>query len=181
MYFDALDQAPGMTMQNEVKEQYDRGTNAAQKLAEWMRQMGWGGVSHGGPIAGPVLMIPHAIEAGLGEPGKHGSMINKRYGSSFRLANVLTDLPLVPGEKEIFGADDFCQNCQLCTRVCPVDAINPEKVMVRGEVKWYVDFDKCLLFFVEHKSCAMCLPSCPWSRPGVADKLLLKMAKRRED
>ena len=104
MDFDALDQAPGMTMQNEVKEQYDRGTNAAQKLAEWMRQMGWGGVSHGGPIAGPVLMIPHAIEAGLGEPGKHGSMINKRYGSSFRLANVLTDLPLVPSEKEIFGA-----------------------------------------------------------------------------
>jgi len=180
MDFDALNEAPGVTAQNEIKKQYDRGTTSAGKLAEWMREMGWDGVPHGGPIAGPVLMIPHAIEAGLGELGKHGSMISKRYGSSFRLANVLTDIPLIPDQREVFGADDFCLNCQLCTNICPVDAISPEKVMVRGEVKWYVDFDKCLPFFVENNSCAMCLPACPWSRPGVADKLLVKLARRRD-
>ena len=31
-------------------------------------------------------MIPHAIEAGLGQLGKHGSLINERLGCSFRLS-----------------------------------------------------------------------------------------------
>jgi len=50
--------------------------------------------------------------------------------------------------------------------------------MVRGQEKWYVDFDKCIMFFVEHNGCAMCLPACPWSRPGVAPSLASKMSRR---
>ena len=79
----------------------------------------------------------------------------------------------------MFGADDFCQSCQLCSKICPVDAISPTKKTVRGEEKWYIDFDKCLPFFVEHNGCAMCLPACPWSRPGVGETLLAKMARRK--
>lgn len=181
MDFDELNDAPGIRSQNEVKKQYDRGTQVAIALSEWMAKHGWDGAPHGGPIAGPALMIPHAIEAGLGELGKHGSMINQEFGSSFRLANVLTDIPLVADGPVVFGADQFCQNCQLCTNVCPVEAIEPEKQLVRGEEKWYVDFDKCLPFFVEHNGCAMCLPACPWSRPGVAARLIQKMARRLDD
>ena len=178
MDFEELSTAPSDQSQNEVKKQYDRCTRTAYKLATWMHEHGWEGKPHGGPQAGPVVMIPAAIEAGLGELGKHGSMINRQYGSSFRLANVLTNMPLVPDQPDMFGANDFCMNCQLCTSICPVDAIYPEKQMVRGEEKWYVDFDKCILFFVEHNGCAMCLPVCPWSRPGVAPKLAEKMSRR---
>ena len=74
----------------------------------WMRENGWNAHTHGGPEAGPVLMIPAAIEAGLGGLGKHGSMINREYGSSFRLACVMTDIPLIADRPDIFGADDFC-------------------------------------------------------------------------
>lgn len=113
--------------------------------------------------------------------GKHGSLINRQFGASFRLANVLTNMPLVADAPDVFGVDDFCASCQLCTNVCPVDAIHPEKQTVRGETKWYVDFDKCILFFVEHNGCAMCLPVCPWSRPGVAPRLADKLSKRKDE
>ncbi len=178
MDYDNLSQAPGEIAQNEVKAQYNRGTRTAYKLASALRKEGWDASPHGGPQAGPALMIPAAISAGLGQLGKHGSMINQTYGSSFRLANVLTNLPLIVDSPEEFGSEDFCLNCQLCTNVCPVDAISPDKQLVRGVEKWYVDFDKCLPFFVENNSCAMCLPICPYSRPGVAPRLIDKFTKR---
>lgn len=39
-------------------------------------------------------MIPHAHAAGLGELGKHGSLISPELGPNFRLGMVTTDLPL---------------------------------------------------------------------------------------
>jgi len=180
MDFEALDQGPNDISQNEIKRQYDRGTSTAYKLAGWMHNHGCEAIPHGGPIAGPMVMVPAAIEAGLGELGKHGSMINRTYGSSFRLATVLCDIPLLADSKDSFGADDFCQNCQLCSNICPVNAIAQEKQTVRGESKWYVDFDKCLPFFVEHNGCAMCLPACPWSRPGIAETLIKKQARQKQ-
>ena len=60
------------------------------------------------------------------------------------------------------------------------DAISEQKQLVRGEEKWYVDFDRCIPYFAETKGCAICIARCPWSRPGVADNLLVKMAARRE-
>ena len=179
MDYECLRTAPSETSQVEVQKQYARGTRAAYKLASWMREHGWDAFPHGGPAAGPVLIIPAAIEAGLGELGKHGSMINREFGSSFRLACVLTDMPLEPDGFAPFGADDFCLNCQVCTRVCPVDAIHPEKRMVRGEDKWYVDFDACFPYFVEHTGCGLCIGQCPWSRTGIAPRLAEKMTKRR--
>ena len=173
-----LSSAPSDRSQTEVQKQYDRGSRAAIRLAGWMRGNGWEAKPHGGPEAGPVLMIPAAIEAGLGELGKHGSMINREYGSSFRLACVMTDMPLVADQPDIFGSDDFCTSCRLCANACPVDAIRSDKQLVRGDTKWYVDFDECIRYFVEHRGCAICLPICPWSRPGVAPRLAEKMTRR---
>ena len=51
--------------------------------------------------------------------------------------------------------------------------------MVRGTEKWYVDFDKCILYFNENLSCGLCLAVCPWSRPGLAASLAAKMARRK--
>ena len=143
-----------------------------------MREQGWDALPHGGPMAGPVLMTPAAIQAGLGALGKHGSLINRQYGSSFRLACVMTDMPLIADRPDIFGSDDFCASCQICTRACPVDALGPNKQLVRGETKWYVDFDRCILYFVENNGCGRCIGQCPWSRTGTAPGLAKKMTKR---
>jgi len=179
MDYEELRHAPAGRAAAEVHRQYGRGIGAAKKLANWLREQGHDAFGYGGPQAGSFVMIPPAIEAGLGELGKHGSLINRELGSSFRLACVLTDLPLVADRPDIFGADDFCTHCRLCMDECPPDALSSQKQMVRGVERWYVDFDKCLPYFAEHHGCAICLAVCPWSRPGVAENLLVKLGERR--
>ena len=177
--YEAMKTAPEGPSNAEVIRQYARAMRAAKGVASWIRSQGWDAVPHAGPSAGAFVMIPPALECGFGELGKHGSIIHRELGSSFRLSCVLTDLPLVPTARDEFGADDFCTRCQLCSDECPPDAIPPEKQLVRGERRWYVDLDKCLPYFNEHGGCGICIAVCPWSRPGVAPTLLTKLARRR--
>jgi ferredoxin len=174
-----LSRAPEAEAAAEVAKQYNRGTRAARALADWVRQQGWEAHGHGGPGAGPVQLVPAALAAGFGELGKHGSIINRQLGSSLRLAGVVSDLPLVADGPDIFGADDFCTHCQVCTNACPPDAIHRDKQTVRGEQKWFVDFDKCMPYFADQWGCGICIAVCPWSRPGTAPKLAEKMTRRR--
>ena len=176
--YERIKDAPALSAGAEVIRQYGRGTKAAKDIATWIRQRGWDAVPHGGPMAGPILLIPPAIECGFGELGKHGSIINREFGSSFRLASVLTDLPLVPTPRETYNVDDFCSRCQVCANACPPDAILPEKAMVRGERKWYVDFDKCITFFNENAGCAICIAACPWSIPGRGARIVEQLQRR---
>jgi epoxyqueuosine reductase len=182
--YDEISQAPAvpgrLNAGIEVGRQYTRAARSANSLRNFIREQGWPSESFPGPRADALLMIPAAIAAGLGELGKHGSMINRTHGASFRLSAVSTDLPLLADEPDVFGADDFCHNCRLCTDACPPDAIAEQKQLVRGDEKWFVDFDRCIPYFAETKGCAICIARCPWSRPGVADNLLVKMAARRE-
>ena len=120
-----------------------------------------------------------ALACGFGELGKHGSIINRTYGSSFRLAAVTTDLPLAPDAPDAFGADDFCTRCQVCRNACPPDAIHDLKQLVRGVEKWYVDFDRCIPYFEETYGCGICIAVCPWSTPGRAPRLAERWSQRR--
>ena len=162
----------------DVGDQYARGTRASFALANWIRSQGYSASAYPGPAASALLLIPPAIASGLGELGKHGSMISRQFGSGVRLAGVTTDMPLVATAPDRFGADEFCANCQICTRECPPDAIADHKQMVRGVERWYVDFDKCIPYFAESASCGICIAVCPWTRPDVRPKLLTSMARR---
>lgn len=179
MDFDKLSTAPEMTAAAEVVDQYARGHVAAREVADLIRSRGWDAQPHGGPMAGTINAIPAALACGFGELAKNGSIINREYGCCFRLAHVLTNIPLLYDETDSFGADDYCTRCQACTRVCPPGAISDEKHMVRGVEKWYVDFDKCLPFFNETAGCGMCLAICPWSIPGKPGDLIAKLAQRK--
>ena len=171
--------APEYTSAMEVHRQYNRGTAAARALADWLRSQGVDAVGHGGPGAGPIQMVPAAIAAGLGELGKHGSLINRSLGSSFRLAAVLTNEPLLASAPDVFGAADFCLGCRVCTDACPPDAIDPEPRLVRGIEKWAVDFDRCLPYFAQSHGCGICIAVCPWSTPGEAPRLADNMTRKR--
>lgn len=164
---------------DEVSRQYNRAARACRALANFIRGLGFDAIARTGPWSGDMVLIPPAIEAGLGQLGKHGSIINDEYGASFRLGAVSTVAPLVADAPRDIGVDDACASCQLCTRLCPPGAISDEKQLVRGERKWYVDFDRCIPYFNDTMGCGICIAECPWSLPGVAPTLAAKMLQRR--
>jgi epoxyqueuosine reductase len=161
----------------DIGDQYARGTRSSYALANWIRSQGYNARAFPGPMADALLLIPPAIASGLGELGKHGSLISPQFGAGVRLAGVTTDMPLAETAPIRFGADDFCQNCQACTRACPPGAIQEQKQTVRGVERWYVDFDKCIPYFAEAASCGICIATCPWTKPEARPKLHSRMAK----
>ena len=182
MDYDELNQAPpsfeNPTAAVVVAKEYNRAARSCRKLANFILSEGYFAKAWQGPYASALNMIPAALEAGFGELGKHGSIINRELGSRFRLSAVTTDMPLVPDSPDPFGIDEYCTRCNACTNACPPGAIFEQKQLVRGVEKWYVDFDKCIPFFGEALGCAACIIKCPWSRPGASEKILAKLRKR---
>lgn len=176
--YDKLKSAPDQVAGADVTRQYGRAARAAKKVASWLREQGWDAKPVTGPMVGEITMIPPALECGFGELGKHGSLINPEFGSGFRLGAVLTDAPFALTRKREWGIDDFCTRCKVCENACPPFAIKPEKEMVRGTKKWYVDFDACIPFFAETSGCAICIAVCPFTRPGVGENMIAKLARR---
>ncbi|MFK7967322.1 MAG: 4Fe-4S dicluster domain-containing protein [Burkholderiaceae bacterium] len=163
----------------EVLRVYKELAITGNQIAARIRQMGWRAKSFADSNSTDILQIPLAIDAGLGELGKHGSLICPDYGSNIRLAAVLTDLPLVPDKPVDIGVQDLCISCKRCTIDCPPNAISDETQMVRGTRKWYVDFDKCTPYFSITGGCAICIQVCPFSEDGRAPKLSDQLLRRR--
>jgi epoxyqueuosine reductase len=179
-----FDRDPDATIKDSVGMEtiriYLSGQRIVNAVIEWIHERGWQAQGSCGPAAGGLTLIPPAIAAGFGELGKHGSIINREFGSGFRLGYVAVDIPLISDELDSFGADDFCTRCKVCSDACPPSAIVPDKQLVRGDRKWYVDFDKCVPYFNEELGCGVCITVCPWTRPGVAPRLTEKLRKREE-
>jgi Pyruvate/2-oxoacid:ferredoxin oxidoreductase delta subunit len=163
----------------EVMRAYRVAGRLAVALAARIRAMGWPARAYGNPNSTDILLIPLATRAGLGQLGKHGSMIGREHGSNFRLVAVLTDLPLAPDAPVDIGVEDLCAVCRRCVEDCPPKAIFEEKQLVRGERKWYVDFDKCVPYFVKTCGCAICIEVCPWSEPGRGPGLSRRLLQKR--
>jgi Pyruvate/2-oxoacid:ferredoxin oxidoreductase delta subunit len=163
----------------EVGRQYNRAARACRALRNFILSQGYFAKAYQGPYASALNMMPAAIEAGFGELGKHGSLINRHYRSMFRLSAVTTDMPLVADVRDEFCADEFCTKCRVCTRACPPEAISDTKRWVRGVEKWSVDFDKCIPYFGETLGCGVCIARCPWSKPGTTPRFAEKLLRRR--
>ena len=101
----------------EVMKTYRSSSQQANKLAAYIRTLGWQAEAYG--IGEDIVLMPMAINAGLGQLGKHGSLISKEYGSNFRLSCVMTDLPMALDAPVDIGVDDLCISCQRCRTDCP--------------------------------------------------------------
>ncbi len=139
---------------------YDLLSRLGVELAEWIRDRGYVARAH--TLRDEQLaMLPHAYTAGLGELGKHGSLINRELGCAFRIGVVTTELPLAVDAPREDGIQDFCRSCRMCVSYCPGDAISDEMDVVRGTERWIVDTEKCAPYFSHHFACAVCLQVCP--------------------
>ena len=173
-----MEQAPQPEAGLEVVRTYRRSSDYTNQLASHIRSLGWPAEAFA--VGRDILMMPSAIQAGLGQLGKHGSLINKEFGSNFRLTMVLTNLPMATDTPVDIGVEDVCATCRACTRYCPPDAIFDKKTMVRGVEKWYVDYDRCAWYFSKTTGCSICVEVCPWSEPGYGPRLSEIVLARRE-
>lgn len=76
----------------------------------------------GGNVPGAAVQLDakalgHA--AGLGEVGKGGFFLSRKYGHRQRLAMILTDLAL---EGDPLDEPGFCRDCDACLQACPLQA-----------------------------------------------------------
>lgn len=117
----------------------------------------------------PVLERALAAKAGHGWVGRHSLLLNRDAGSWFFLGELFTDLPL-PLDSP--ADDDNCGACKACVKVCPTDAIRPDRT---------IDARRCISYLtIENKGtipaelrtrvgnrifgCDDCQVWCPWNR-----------------
>ncbi len=120
----------------------------------------------------PVLDKAWAKKSGLGWIGKNSNLINKKTGSFFFLAELITDLDL---EYDIAPTVDHCGTCTRCIDACPTEAI---------VAPYVVDGSKCISYLtIELKTelpsefkgkmdnwmfgCDVCQDVCPWNKFSV--------------
>ncbi len=117
----------------------------------------------------PIMEKTWAKKSGLGWIGKHSNLIVKQKGSFYFIAELVTDLELLP-DKEI---KDYCGTCTRCIDACPTNAIVEPYV---------VDASRCISYLtIELKDdiipnefkdkmnnwifgCDICMDVCPWNR-----------------
>jgi epoxyqueuosine reductase len=173
-------------IENEAMHSYAACVDISTRLAEYIRGLGYPALAHhnGGC---DVQAVPAMYAAGLGELGKHGSLVHPELGASHRPGMVTTSIPLAQDAPNIFGVQDTCLHCNLCTNNCPADAIPTEEfVLTEGVRRWLTDVGKCYVYSrLRAQYCHICVDVCPYVHKanGNAEKKVLYkdyMAKRKK-
>lgn len=149
------------------------------EIAKRIRDMGYPALAHhnGG---GDIQAIPAMLAAGLGELGKHGSLIHPELGASHRPGIVTTSLPLAADVPIEFGVQNTCLNCNLCANNCPADAIpRQDFVVTEGVRRWLTDVEKCYTVSrLRPQYCHICVDACPYIHKANGDARKKDLFKR---
>jgi len=123
-----------------------------------------------------ALLVPLAVDAGLGETGRLGYLMTKAYGPRVRLGAVTTDLPLVTDRPVDIGVEDFCKICKKCANCCPSKSIpldDPKEV--NGSVRWKLNAETCFDYWGKvGTDCNVCMRVCPWSHASTMPHRFIK-------
>ncbi|MCM8790036.1 MAG: hypothetical protein NC916_03355 [Candidatus Omnitrophica bacterium] len=94
--------------------------------------------------------------AGLGWLGRNNLLVNKAFGSQFRLVSILTNMPL----KTDKPVKESCNDCSACVKICPAQAIKE----TADNFEHLKCFEKLMEFqkqhLVEQYVCGVCVKAC---------------------
>jgi epoxyqueuosine reductase QueG len=176
-----------LAVEAEALRSYERCAEIAHTLADFIRSLGYRAIADHNCIE-DIQAIPALYACGMGELGKHGSLIHPRFGSGFRASFVVTDAPLVLDSPRKFGVEETCMRCNVCTRNCPPAAIpsSDEFIVTEGVKRWLTNIERCYLASrMREEYCHICVDVCPYVRSSPPDPVKSTiystyMAKRRK-
>ena len=164
MSLDMVGSAPHTPTVIESMNNYAKGAYTAVQLASFIANLGYSATANHLRHY-DALMVPLAVDAGLGELSRMGYLITKEYGPRIRLGAVTTDLPLVPDKPVDIGIEDFCRICKKCAVCCPSKSIPSEdQIEVNGTLRWKLNQETCFEYWGKiGTDCNVCMKVCPWS------------------
>jgi len=170
MSYEPIHLTPAVEYETDVM--YSKMAWCATSLATFIRELGYRAIPSGNELG---LGIPMAVDAGLGEMGRHGLLITREFGPRVRISKVFTDLPLTPDLPIDIGIQKFCEVCKLCSKYCPSRSLSSGPRMDTawdisnspGMLKWPIRAMKCLNWWVNNGChCSVCIRVCPWNKPN---------------
>lgn len=170
MDFDLTATVPSALSGSATGMGYTHDTVVLLTLTQYIRNLGYRAVAS---MNDSALAIPLAVQAGLGEVGRHSLLITEEYGPRLRLGKIFTDMPLELNEPKRFGVKEFCDICQRCSNACPPKAIPfdaPSRKAysisnLNGVLKWTTWAEKCFKFWAgQNSDCSICIRVCPYNR-----------------
>ncbi len=163
--------------------EYSHEAAIATQLAAYIRNLGFEAVAS---MNDTGLVIPYAIQAGLGEYARNQLVITPEYGPRLRFSKVYTSLPLAHDTPRPRGVKAVCDICNRCADACPVKALpkgppetRDDQSSLKGVVKWTSDAKACFGYWAKLASdCAICMRVCPFNRDYSkwSNRLWLKLA-----
>ncbi|MCG8390022.1 MAG: reductive dehalogenase [Cytophagales bacterium] len=172
MDYDAM-KCPGAINEAAVQKEYASMAEVGFKVATFLNELGYRCIPSGNDLG---LSVPVAIQAGLGEISRMGTLIHEKYGSRIRLSKIYTDLELQPDKPITFGVQEFCRKCKKCAIACPSQSISletePTKAPNTGTIsshpgvkKWYQNGETCFQYWERQGlGCGICVAVCPYNK-----------------
>ena len=166
MNFDAIQTSPEAPAGLEALRIYAELGIATNNLAEFIRSKGYGAIAcH--PLGGPILYPAMAVKANLGEIGRQGLLITKKFGPRQRLSMIATNAsPLPKIVEEEYKISKYCDKCGTCIKMCPVNAILEKPIENEDGTVTRIDSNKCFPYFYENVGCSICIKVCPFHSVG---------------
>ncbi|MBL9082988.1 MAG: tRNA epoxyqueuosine(34) reductase QueG [Planctomycetales bacterium] len=138
-------------------------------LADWLRATAPGAKVRGVVDTAPLLEREFAQLAGLGWIGKNTLLLNRKLGSWFFLAGLLTDLEL---DYDAEHETDHCGTCTACLDACPTEAFVAPYVLDARKCISYTTIELRDEIPLELRAghgnwvfgCDVCQDVCPWNR-----------------
>ena len=175
MAFELVGTAPHTPTTIASMANYARGAFIATQLAAYIANLGYSATANHLRHYDAVL-VPLAVDAGLGQTGRLGYLMTKNLGPRVRLGAVTTDLPLIPDKPVDIGVEDFCRICKKCANCCPSLSIpldDPQEV--NGTLRWKLNAETCFDYWGKvGTDCNICMRVCPWSHANTFPHKLIR-------